>query len=110
MTWLDGITDSMGMSLSRLWELVMDRGSLVCCSLWGPKELDTTEQLNNNTLVKLGPGGRKILPPLKAHALPAGRKATGETRLKSEASVSEALLSSRLSTARQDCVCSPLTP
>ena len=41
MRWLDGITDSMDMSLSRLRELVMD--SLVCCSPWGCKELDTAE-------------------------------------------------------------------
>ena len=40
MRWLDGITDSMGMSLSELWELVMDR---VCCTSWGRKESNTTE-------------------------------------------------------------------
>ena len=36
----------MDMSLSKLWEMVMD--SLVCCSPWGHKKADTTEQLNNN--------------------------------------------------------------
>ena len=43
MKWLDGITDSTGMSLSKLQELVMDRGGLACCSPWGRKESDMTE-------------------------------------------------------------------
>ena len=47
MRWLDGITDSIDMNLSKLWELVLDgQGSLACCRPWGHKESDTTEQLN----------------------------------------------------------------
>ena len=46
MRWLDGITDSVDVSLSKLWELVMKQGGLACCSPWGFKELDMTEQLN----------------------------------------------------------------
>ena len=48
MRWLDGITDSMDVSLSELWELLMDRGGLACCNLWGRKESDMTGWLNLN--------------------------------------------------------------
>ena len=45
MRLLDGITDSMDMSLSELG-VVDQQGGLACCSPWGRKESDTTEQLN----------------------------------------------------------------
>ena len=43
MRWLDGITDSKHMSLSKLQEIVKDREALACCSPWGCKESDMTE-------------------------------------------------------------------
>ena len=47
MRWLDGITDSMDVSLSELLPGVGDgQGGLAYCNSWGRKESDTTERLN----------------------------------------------------------------
>ena len=46
MRWLDGITDSMDMSLGKLRELGDGQGGLACCGSWGRKESDMTERLN----------------------------------------------------------------
>ena len=42
MKWTDSITDTMNMNLSKLQEIVEDKGSLACGSPWGHKELDMT--------------------------------------------------------------------
>ena len=46
MSWLDGITDRMDLGLGRLSAVGDGQGGLVCCSSWGRKESDVTEQLN----------------------------------------------------------------
>ena len=50
MRWLDGITNSMDMSLRKQGNSDGQR-SLVCCSSWHWKELDMTQWLNNNNIL-----------------------------------------------------------
>ena len=46
--WLDGITDLMDMSLSKLWDMVKDREAW--CAVWGCKVSDIAERMNKNNI------------------------------------------------------------
>ena len=61
MRWLDGIIDSKDTSLSKLQEMVKDRGSLAC-SVHGVTESDTTWRLKNR------PNGKMPAPPAEGSA------------------------------------------
>ena len=48
MRWLDGTTNLIDMRVEEALGVDDGQGSRACCSPWGHKELDMTEQLNNN--------------------------------------------------------------
>ena len=70
MRWLDGITDSMPVSLNKLWEIMKDREAWL--SPWGRKELDMTEQMKNSSnrrdILYLKTTGPRSHPLRSAHS------------------------------------------
>ena len=73
MRWLDGITDSMDMSLSKVRELTYGQESLAYCSPWGHKAMDMTERLNRLHIFMLNvPWIIHIIPHAFSPVFPQG--------------------------------------
>ena len=68
---MHGITNSLNLSLRKSPRDGEGQGSLVCCSLWGPKKSDMSERLNNNKSIYTHESKEKFLVPIykKKHNL-----------------------------------------